>query len=120
MDDLVEFLRARLDELEREATIGPRLLQTLASGSPDPTLREVAGQQDALWCRRVLADVEAKRRIVEQYDEAVRLYERLDKDDDDQKWEWLARSEALEGVLRLLALAAADHPDYDERWRPTT
>jgi hypothetical protein len=44
---------------------------------------------------RVLADVEAKRRIVE----------------------WDAEQPVDRGVLNILASVYADHPDYREEWR---
>ncbi|MGZ4524215.1 MAG: DUF6221 family protein, partial [Mycobacteriaceae bacterium] len=57
---------------------------------------------------RVLAECEAKRRIVERYrvcepnyDEGNRLETRV-----------------LDWTMRLLALPYADHPDYDPAWRP--
>ena len=45
---------------------------------------------------RVLADCEAKKRIVESFSGAPLFAQ----------------------VLRLLALAHADHPDYNQEWRP--
>lgn len=54
---------------------------------------------------RVLAECDAKRRIVEQYIDAVK----------GRKW---ATCTALERVLPVLALPYADHPDYREEWRP--
>jgi hypothetical protein len=48
---------------------------------------------------RVLAEVAAKRAIV---DKAT---------DYDERW-------ALDEVLRHIAAPYADHPDYDEAWRP--
>jgi hypothetical protein len=45
---------------------------------------------------RVLAECDAKRRIVESF-KGVPLFAQ---------------------VLRLLALSHADHPDYDQGWRP--
>jgi hypothetical protein len=52
---------------------------------------------------RVLAECEAKRRIVE-----------LDWRGDDSGPAQLLQ----EDVLRLLALSYADHPDYRQEWRP--
>jgi len=48
---------------------------------------------------RVLAECEAKRRIVEELREAF-------------------GSRRVGLIFRQLALPYADHPDYDERWRP--
>lgn len=60
---------------------------------------------------RVLAECEAKRRIVE---ELVRPYvaERRRLMGDQPSW-----SDEHPDLLRLLAAVYADHPDYDEAWR---
>jgi hypothetical protein len=50
--------------------------------------------------RRVLAECEAKRRIVDEF--APRL--RMNGD--------------FDGLFRALALPYADHPDYREEWKP--
>lgn len=54
---------------------------------------------------RVLAECEAKRRIVEVHAHNARW-------DDTNVGDW-ARA-----TLELLALPYADHPDYREEWRP--
>jgi len=56
---------------------------------------------------RVLAECEAKRRIVEL------SWHHLGEDD----YGW-GMEEAKRQVLVLLALPYADHPDYREEWRP--
>lgn len=72
---------------------------------------------------RVLAECEAKRRIVE---ELVRAKEALaavltypasaERDASAALMRGIVAQ--LEGVVALLALPHASHPDYDERWRP--
>lgn len=57
---------------------------------------------------RVLAECEAKRRIV---DAAHADYEDSLESGDDT-------TGLAEEVLRALALPYSDHPDYDEAWRP--
>ena len=57
---------------------------------------------------RVLADVESKRRIVEMF--SGNLHERWD---DGFEAEKIGRE-----VLRALAAVYADHPDYQEAWKP--
>ena len=54
---------------------------------------------------RVLAECEAKRRIVEEYAVTLRAGE-------------LMAYQTLDDVVRELALPHADHPDYREEWRP--
>ena len=56
---------------------------------------------------RVLAECEAKRRIVEQ----ARNYSPELEHGDNGEW-------AFDTVLLALALPYADHPDYREEWRP--
>ena len=76
MDFLVTFLRARLDEDERLAHQGKTI-------PPD----------------RVLRDVTAKRRIIDE------LSRRLDDDPTDERAQW---------VLSELARPYADHQDYQD------
>jgi hypothetical protein len=65
------------------------------------------GKCDCDATERLLADVEAKRRIVEQARDYIPELEHGDNG------EW-----AFDLVLRLLAVPYADHPDYREEWRP--
>lgn len=77
---------------------------------------------------RVLAEVEGKRRIVEVYiDEGKRkdIYNRdherglLTTDGDLRaRHSANARWAGLDAAVRALAAVYADHPDYDETWRP--
>jgi hypothetical protein len=83
---LVGFLTARLDEDEAAAR-PTALVQRFA-----PT---VAGDIESR-ASRALAEVAAKRAIVEQ----AQLYG------------------CLTTMTRLLSAIYADHPDYDEAWRP--
>lgn len=59
---------------------------------------------------RVIAECDAKRRIVTDVGVVV-------LDPFGVQWPE-GYKEALEHTLRLLALPYADHPDYDEAWRP--
>lgn len=94
MNDIVEFLKARLDEDEARA-------QHALNGDLDhlPTVECRCGRRlhlggDAV---RVLREVEAKREILAFHEQRPVLTE----------------------APMLLALAAvyADHPDYREEWR---
>lgn len=89
MNELVEFLRARYGMAAQGAAALPHAIGNIQSlWSPD----------------RLLTDVDAKLRVVE---ECVRT---LDFED---------HGHALANdVLRLLALPFADHKDYQESWRP--
>jgi hypothetical protein len=88
-DSLVAFLRARYGMAAQGAAALPHAIGNIQSlWSPD----------------RLLADVDAKLKIVE---ECVRT---LDFED---------HGHALANdVLRLLALPFADHKDYRETWKP--
>jgi hypothetical protein len=64
---------------------------------------------------RVLRDVAAARAIVAQYQAAAA---NADAETDTEEG-WVADGvvDALAGVIRILAAAHADHPDYDPAWR---
>lgn len=90
-ENLTDFLLARIAEDEEAARewCAVLLSRELEQGSEPFDFEAVHGPGDPI---RVLAECEAKRRIVE--------------------WlpEWT--------VLRLLALPYVGHPHYDEEWRP--
>lgn len=135
MEDLIEFLNARLDEDEttaQAASPGPWSVDNDAypeaiHGADGAT--PVAGgrwggeasvfdkDEDALHIvrhdpHRVLADVAAKRQIIQNC-EWVNLDENRDFSD------FMAgRAQEARTVLRRLALPYANHPDYREDWRP--
>lgn len=112
MSELVDFLRARLDEDEAAARGVNRGLWNSRVALLDPDLYgHVIRQHPA----RVMAEVEAKRRIVEIHREG-------DPDKDWRFCEQCSEDERLEpfpcATVRLLALPYADHPDCREEWRP--
>lgn len=124
-DDLVAFLRARLDEDERMAREAydlkhrgewvwrndSRTTVLDSDGIPiEPAPPRVErGPHIARWHpARVLHEVEAKRRIVEHSEHAAEL----------AKIGPSARDGAWFLVLRFLALPYAGHPDYRDEWRP--
>lgn len=105
MNDLVEFLLARLyeDRFAAYRELGRHDVVLLGAFSPV----------------RVLAEVEAKRQIVDLWREAA---EGLDEDEIAFV---MSMSEYPSGVLtvlsatlRRLALPYADHKDFREEWRP--
>ena len=63
---------------------------------------------------RVLAEVEAKRRIVARYEEAVA---EAAQEDRLAAATWRPVVMILEPVLRDLAQVHAEHPDYRQEWR---
>jgi hypothetical protein len=78
-------------------------------GQSEANARHIARHDPA----RVLAEVDAKRRIVADYERG--LGRRRDHPGDAASAGALL---ALHAVARLLALPYTDHPDYDEAWRP--
>ena len=135
--DLVTFLNARLDEDEQMArsTPGPSWEHRQIRGDFDESvvfenyvavadpgrntvaLADVAEEVLPFVLRhdpaRVLAEVDAKRRIIDRYEAQRTVYAAhmggiLTK--------YLVQE--LEAVLRLLALPFADHPDYRPEWTP--
>lgn len=98
---LTEFLLARIEEDEGAAR---------SVASDDGWYDDAsAGLHHARWTTaRVLAECEAKRRIVERYSDNA------SSPDFQGGYE-----SGIEDALRALALPHAGHPDYDEAWRPT-
>lgn len=133
MIELVRWLRAQLDADEQIARAADGELSAVFTriGSFDPEMaadeRHIMTHQPA----RVLREIDAKRRVIEAYTVAVeRVAERSAELDrlKARKYETLMtemdlttaihQRDALGGVLRLLALAYADRPGYQESWRP--
>lgn len=104
MTDIVAFLTARLDEDEAAAKAVPHVDWTDYDGwaELDSSVRAHAYRHDP---PRVLADVAAKREIV--------MISNSMRRESDRGAEILA-----DVALRALAAVHADHPDYDESWRP--
>jgi len=119
MSDLVEFLRARLDE---DLAALPSVPYFVTIGS-DGTTTQGDAVPPGLWGpSRIQAEIAAKRRIVD-------LHRPDPTDDGSVECCFCSFHEQYEGFndvseewpcehLRLLALPFADHPDYDESWRP--
>ena len=123
MDDLIAFLRARLDEDERAAVAAagqqtyydwevheaepPEQPEVRVKGEPyrvaggvdDSTAEHIARHDPA----RVLSEIESKRRLI-------------------QWCEWMVGdfrgSDVWKDVLPLLALPYVGHSDYRAEWRP--
>lgn len=136
MDDLVTWLRAQLDEDERVAraiaapdwTEGAAWLRDMIDPLPSQ-LRAHPGmmpmnvtEEDvrhiARWDpRRVLREIEAKRRIIYELGAQASRY----RDGDPTTIispEGRALANQARRYLRLLALPYADRPGYRDEWRP--
>ena len=100
MSDLVEFLLARVAEEERLA----RRVQQRTRHEPPATIGGIGDVGLVGYpYRRVLAECEAKRRIVEWW--------MAGRDGDESGYD-------THRLLTALALPYADHPDYRQEWRP--
>lgn len=92
--DLVEFLTARLNEEAADIRGG------IAAGESNISALD-------------LLDVQAKQSIVDAY----ALVADMDTSDPEPEFAY-GRAVGLGEAVRLLAVRYADHPDYDEAWRP--
>jgi hypothetical protein len=113
---LTEFLLARLDEDEavaRDAMHPTDLYDSAAEAVYERAENEGAPLRGlrhfGRWSpTRVLAEVEAKRRIVEMHSTIADL--------DPTPPEVAGMQRALGKAVALLALPYADHPDFQEEW----
>jgi hypothetical protein len=131
MNDLIAFLRARLDEDERTARSvlwdgsGNTLKWDLPFSATVQVGSEVFTTDDSAVAdhiarhdpARVLAEVDAKRRIV---DECAYWINKINASATDKyPYPNLAeRGEVVLPVITLLALPYASHPAYRDEWRP--
>ena len=119
MSEIVEFLLARLAEDERI----PKMFEArgwLDDDPGGPYEQGADGPYVEVSARRVLAEVEAKRRIVDAHPNV--------NDGDCEtcvrpQWGYPTHGGSLPmpwpcPTLRLLVLPYADHPDYRQEWRP--
>ena len=156
MDDLIAFLRARLDDDEQtaRASIGHSaghlngadpLLLAIWKVTDRPATGTFVTTRDQ-WDRsteivptyggmhaahiarhdpaRVLAEADAKRRILDEHPPALGWDGRTPDGSVCRTCAQDATDGALQGepypcvTLRLLAMPYADHPDYQDEWRP--
>lgn len=113
MSDIVAFLKARLDDDQRE-------LDQMTSGGLVQGYLRVHGD-------KLKADVEAKRRLVDLHlPEPLSEWARKTYDFPTkcagESWECYGDGEDIVqwpcDHLKLLALPYAEHPDYQEAWKP--
>ncbi len=125
MADLIEYLRERLDEDEamaRAALTSDRWQADEGcvyadeeilhrAGEPYAGIQVLVAEHVARWDpARVLAEVAAKRRIVNAY---VAIVEDYDAED----WHLAGRRDELADVLVDLAQPYADWDDFDLAWK---
>lgn len=104
---LSEFLLARIESEEKVAR--KREAEWEARGMTERMWRMSPDSP-----RRMLAECEAKRRIV---GERARSYELALPSSDNEDWH-MGHASGLYDAMRLLALPYADHPDYYIGWKP--
>lgn len=138
---LTDFLLARIAEDEdvaRAASVGPWYstegtrrgtygvlvedslgdwLGNIAKDTSEVDAEHIARHDPA----RVLAECEAKRRIVEALvdaEDAVAGYDNDDPNNPPSYWQEWGNLHALRLSVGLLALPYADHVDYRQEWKP--
>jgi Family of unknown function (DUF6221) len=139
MDDLITFLRARLDEDEAWARSAAEFNATEWDNPSTGVVSTGADGLDGLLATsdrglaghiarhdpaRVLAEVDAKRRIIDLHH--TKVFETVHGSPEFGHDFWCEvchvpsdqRGRTWCLTLRLLALPYADHPDYREDWRP--
>lgn len=104
-DDLIAFLRARLDDEQREA-------EPLAAQHGEPGTDLLSGDERANVANavRVLRQVEAHRQII---DLAVRAAGLSLRDPET----YGPTASAYSRAVREIAAIYSDHPDFREEWR---
>jgi len=110
VSDLTEFLLARI--ADDEALVHTAIEQHWAWR----TMSGIVVADRRSFPERALAECEAKRRIVQQSawtGPKETLRDRLFGPAADEAYQ-----QGLKAAMRLLAVPYADHPDYDEAWRP--
>lgn len=127
MDDLVEFLRARLDEDEqiaRAATQGDWVWSREFVAPPGYHHRTVGPLEpgDAAFIvahqpKRVLREIDAKRGIVARYEFACKEAAQPGISEEERETR-VQVGGALQSCVLCLAAPYSDHPDYREEWRP--
>lgn len=107
-EDLSEFLRARLDEDERVAR---ECWADHPTSKPLQVELHSVGSLVGIGQTRMLAEVEAKRRILERLEALVAALNAAG-----QTMPSRESGELVDGILPDLALPYADHPDYRQEW----
>jgi hypothetical protein len=110
--DLVTWLRAQLDEDEPVArAASDEVVDWIADDAAEHGTEDEGGHIKRWRPARVLAEVEAKRRLLDVYEEAVAYYTRHTS----------APAGEVTGLLTAVKLAAlpyAGHPGYRTEWAP--
>lgn len=118
MNELVDFLRARLDEDAARQQGSFEQWHHMDCCS----LPEYSFTCDCGVPARALAEVEAKRQLVGMFECSIAAGHVPEGSHDGRDPDEAERDEAVaataEAALCLLALPYAGHPDYREEWKP--
>ena len=106
---LTEFLLARIAEDRVAAALSQREPHRVGHRSACDWWGDMPGYCTCDATARAIAECEAKRRIVEVWPDSFGSWTA------DQAY---AAKRVKDAVLLDLAAVYADHPDYDEAWRP--
>ena len=113
---LTEFLHARLTELaEQQKNSSTAWHRRDCAYLPEPGMYDA--ECDCGVPERVLAETEAKQRVVKAYDNAVISFGHTEVGA--PLHDLMGGSvNSLRHVLQLLALPYSGHPNYKEEWKP--
>lgn len=120
MSDLVEFLLSRIAEDEAEANRALADKWGEAQWSTAWWSCDEQGSHVAVDPPRAVAECEAKRRIVKAAREAsgdhvgIAMEFCVGK----EEWDEHMAEDPGDAIFQALAAVYADHPDFDEAWRP--
>ncbi|MFB8393670.1 DUF6221 family protein [Streptomyces yangpuensis] len=127
MDDLVQFLRARLDEDEQTARAAggtwwappdlPGQVHDSGGINIEAKLPSFAAHIARHDPARVLAEVDAKRQILRRLEGAESTLGAAEKGTVPHDL-MTGAVNSWRDAVRLLALPYADHPDYRQEWKP--
>jgi hypothetical protein len=108
MDDLIAFVKARLDDTET-------LAEAALEGLPDEYVGDVTREQ--ALAMHILADVKAKQPVLEWYAEAAEA-SALFREKLGTGTHMAVAAESYLNVIRVYAALCDDHPDYRVEWAP--
>lgn len=112
MEEILVFIRARLDEIQGHSEQAQAIVGATAPWWEAKSLKSVMTSADARHVEfhspeRVLADIAAKRALLDVYAHA------------DRTWDIVGGGFlVVEKAVRQLAAVWSDHPAYDPTWSP--
>lgn len=112
-DEIVAWLRARLDEDEKAAADAR---DDVESWWQDPAQDSPAELHIARHSpERVLREVEAARRVLDMWQDPDTIEESINYAVSSADYQ-IASADTVDRIVRVMASAYADHPDYRAQW----